>query len=173
MVMNAYSDDLRDIRPPLELPPDYTLLFILLGILILVGIFFLVHFLIRQSKLPKKISTPPKPSWELALERLNLLQRQNLPQKGHTKEYFSQLSDIVRRYMEDRFHIRAPEMTTDEFLRSLKDANGLTDEHKNFLKDFLNSCDMVKFAKYGPTVKEMDESFRLALKLIEETRVIT
>lgn len=169
-------EDIRDIKPPVDLPADYFLWAVLLGILILLGIAFLVWFLIRQSKQPKKILIPAKPSWDVALERLNALRLQNLPQKNQTKEFYSQLSDIIRRYMEDRFSVRAPEMTTQEFLWSLNDVcsqgEGLRDSHKILLKDFLNSCDMVKFAKRGSTLNEMDESFRFALKLVEETKII-
>ena len=168
--LNVYAEDLRDIKPPVDLPADYFLWFVLLGILAIGGIAFWVRFLILRSKQPRKIFVPVKSSWEIALERLNTLQQQNLPQKGQTKEYYSQLSDITRRYMEDRFHIRAPEMTTQEFLWSLNNARELTDLHKSLLKDFLNSCDLVKFAQYGPTLNEMDESFRFALKLVEETK---
>ena len=167
---SAYAEDLRDIKPPIDLPADYFLWFVLLGILALGGIAFLVRFLILRLKQPKKILEPTKLSWKIALERLNALQQQNLPQQGQVKEYYSQLSDIIRRYMEDRFHIRAPEMTTQEFLWSLNNFRGLTDLHKNLLKNFLNSCDLVKFAKYGPTLNEMDESFQFAVKLVEETK---
>ncbi len=170
----VYAEDIRDIKPPVDLPVDYFFGFVLLGILILGGIAFLVRFLILRSKQPKKVLIPVKPSWEIALERLNALRLQNFPQKDQTKEFYSQLSDIIRRYIEDRFHIRAPEMTTQEFLWSLNDAPSggeeLTDIHKNLLKGFLNSCDMVKFAKHGSTLNEMDESFQFALKLVEETR---
>lgn len=167
----ANAQDIRDIKPPVDLPADYFFGLVVLGILLLGGMVFWVRFLILRSKQPRKGWVPAKFPWEIAVERLSALEAQNLPQNGQAKEYYSQLSDIIRRYMEDRFHIRAPEMTTQEFLWSLNDARALTELHKNLLKDFLNSCDMVKFAKYGPTLIEMDESFRFALKLVEETKV--
>ena len=167
----AQQEDIRDIKPPVDLPPDYFLLYVLGTILVLGGIFFLVRFLFPRLKQPKKVSIPPKSPWEVAVERLNDLQKQNLSQQGHLKEYYSQLSDIVRRYIEDRFRIRAPEMTTQEFLLSLKDSSDLSSEHKGFLKDFLNSCDMVKFARYGPSLQETEVSLHFAFKLVEETKV--
>ena len=168
--LSVYAEDLRDIKPPIDLPTDYFFWLVILVILIFVGIVFWVRFLILRSRQPKKILATMKLPWEIALERLNALQQENLPQKGQIKEYYSHLSDIVRRYMEDRFHIRAPEMTTQEFLWSLNNARELTDTQKNLLKNFLNSCDLVKFAKYGPTLNEMDESFRFAVNLVEETK---
>ena len=163
-------DDIRDIKPPVDLPADF-LFTTFWEILFLAGIFILIRFFLRRLKQPRKKIVPAKSPWEVALERLNSLRKQNLPQQGQVKEYYTQLSDIVRRYIEDRFRIRAPEMTTQEFLEYLKNSEDLTPEHKGFLKDFLNSCDMVKFAKYGPSLAETEESFRFALKLIEETKI--
>ncbi len=167
----AYAqDDIRDIKPPVDLPPDYFLLYFILAVLLLGGIFVLVRVFLPRLKQPKRKSIPLKSPWDVACERLKALQKQNLPQQGQIKEYYTQLSDIVRQYIEDRFRIRAPEMTTPEFLLYLRDSQALTTEHKGFLKDFLNSCDMVKFAKYGPSLQETDESFRLAVKLVDETK---
>ena len=167
------EDDIRDIKPPVDLPPDYFLLYALLGCLVIVGFFFLIRFILPRLKRPKKIFVPEKKDWETALERLNALQKRNLLNQGQIKEYYSELSDIVRLFIEDRFLIRAPEMTTQEFLFSLKDSRELTAEQKGFLKDFLNACDMVKFAKYSPDLKEGEEGFRLAVKLVEETKIIS
>ncbi|MBI4309916.1 MAG: hypothetical protein HY591_06255, partial [Candidatus Omnitrophica bacterium] len=76
----------------------------------------------------------------------------------------------VRHYLEDRFQIKAPEMTTEEFLNLVKTSPALKEEHKRILRDFLNGCDMVKFARHEPTVEEAQANFDLARQLIEETR---
>ena len=57
-------------------------------------------------------------------------------------------------------------MTTQEFLGYLRNSRHLNSEHNDLLKEFLNSCDMVKFAKYGPSLKETEMSFDMAKKLI-------
>jgi len=80
------------------------------------------------------------------------------------------VSDITRLYMENRFNIHAPHMTTEEFLYYLGVSGHLNDTQKSSLKDFLNSCDMVKFAKYAPTIKEALNNFGCAQKLIDETK---
>lgn len=110
-----------------------------------------------------------KPPHEIAYEELRKLKMKNLPEKGLIKEYYTELSDIIRRYLEKRFSFRAPEMTTEEFLMSIKAAPMLTPDHKRLLKEFLESCDMVKFAKYGPTPLEMLDSFNAAERLVEQT----
>ena len=99
------------------------------------------------------------------------LKGQDLPGKGLIKEYYTRLSDIVRRYLENRFSFRAPEMTTEEFMENIKNSSVLVEEHKELLKEFLSHCDMVKFAKYGPTPIEMLDSFKSAESLVEQTRL--
>ena len=106
-----------------------------------------------------------KPSWVIADERLEELKNLNLPSSGKNKEYYTLLSDIVRRFIEARFSLRAPEMTTQEFLGYISSRH-LNSEHNELLQGFLNSCDMVKFAKYGPSLKETATSFDMAKKLI-------
>jgi len=112
-----------------------------------------------------------KSAYEIAYEQLMELKAMDLPGKGQVKEYYIRLSDIVRRYLEKRFAFKAPEMTTEEFLAALKGSPEVANEHKKLLKEFLSHCDMVKFAKYGPTPLEMVDSFTAALNLVEQTRL--
>ncbi len=79
------------------------------------------------------------------------------------------VSDAVRLYLEERFGLRAPERTTDEFLNDLSRNPALTDLQKASLKEFLSACDMVKFAKYEPPRLELEALYNSALRLIEET----
>jgi hypothetical protein len=94
----------------------------------------------------------------------------DLPGKGQVKEYYTRLSDIVRHYLENRFSYRAPEMTTEEFLSFVRGSSRLAGKHKELLADFLSKCDMVKFAKYGPTPIEILDSFKAAESLVEQTK---
>jgi hypothetical protein len=61
-------------------------------------------------------------------------------------------------------------MTTEEFLSTIKDSRAFKDEHRELLKEFLSNCDMVKFAKYGPTSLEVLDSFKAARHLVDETK---
>jgi hypothetical protein len=99
------------------------------------------------------------------------LRAMDLPGKGRIKEYYFRLSDIVRRYLENRFSYRAPEMTTEEFLSAIKDSKEFSNELRGLLKEFLSHCDMVKFAKYGPTPIEILDSFKAAENLIDRTKL--
>lgn len=163
--------DIRDIKPPVQFPVNHVFLIALLSLLAAALIFFLVSFIARKIKEKRKSAkSPPKTAYEIACQALKRLKDQNLPGLGKIKEYYFGLSDIVRRYIENRFNIRAPEMTTEEFLFSLRQSGTLTDAHKSLLKSFLNLCDVVKFAKYGPSESETEESFDAAKKFTDETK---
>ncbi|RKY41702.1 MAG: hypothetical protein DRP85_05295 [Candidatus Makaraimicrobium thalassicum] len=112
-----------------------------------------------------------KPAHEVAYEQLRQLKSMNLPEQGRVKEYYIRLSDIARHYLENRFSYRAPEMTTEEFLETIKRSPEMPNEHKKLLKDFLSHCDMVKFARYGPTSLEVLDSFGAAERLVDQTRI--
>lgn len=167
-------EDIKDIKPPVYFTRDYFFLILIASIIILVALGFLIaHFLKKNLRKKSELSiVPPRPAHEIAHEALNALKAKNLPQLGRIKEYYSELSDIVRHYLEDRFSIRAPEMTTEEFLYSLRESDDLAGAHKNLLKQFLNHCDLVKFAKYGPTHEEIDHSFNAAERLVDETKAV-
>ncbi len=166
--MNSNVNDIRDVRPPVDLPgfPWWGWLVILL---LCAAVFALYRY--WQSRRSRPTAAAPKTSWELAYERLAQLERQNLFGQGKVKEYYIALSDIIRRYIEDRFNIQAPEMTTEEFLNSVKANAFVADKHQGTLKEFLNFSDMVKFAKYGPSAWEARESFDLARRFVDETKI--
>ncbi len=168
---DALGDDIRDVKPPVDWPANAAYLFILAGIILFMVAVFLIKYFCWRYKKNKALYQTPKSPWQLAYERLEALKGQNYPALGQVKEYYYELSDIIRHYLEDRFSMKAPEMTTPEFLWFLKGSNDLIQEHKELLSDFLNSCDMVKFAKYGSSIKEMEEGFLSAKKLIDETKL--
>jgi len=163
-------NDIKDVKPPIYLPDFWWLLWLLLIIIALaVGIYFLLHY---KKPLAVRVEPPaPKiPAWDQAYQELEALRRENLLDKGLFKEFFTRVSDIARRYMENRFNIHAPHMTTEEFMYYVGKSGHLNDTQNLALKEFLNSCDMVKFAKYDPSVNEALKNFDLCKKLVDDTR---
>ena len=79
------------------------------------------------------------------------------------------VSDTIRGYLEERFTFHAPERTTEEFLYELKETDRLTRDQKESLGEFLQRCDLVKFAKYEPGEPELRDLHDSALRLVEET----
>ncbi|MFC1548750.1 hypothetical protein ACFL5E_02180 [Candidatus Omnitrophota bacterium] len=160
--------DIRDLKGlvfPRGMLPKWLIILILVLALVVLWI------LRKKKKLAVEEGKPqPQSPYEIACEELRRLKAMDLPAKGQIKEYYTQLSDIIRHYLESRFSYRAPEMTTEEFLDFIKGSSELESAHKEILKDFLSGCDMVKFAKYGPTPIEMLDSFSAAERLVEQTR---
>jgi len=160
--------DIIDIRGPVDLPGGFP--FRLLAILALLVIAAVAaKFLIKKFGGKERV-LPPRPAHEIAYDDLRDLKMRGLPGQGRIKEYYIALSFIVRQYLENRFALRAPEMTTEEFLIAAKNRGEFSSELKALLKDFLLHCDLVKFAKYGPTPTEMDLSFESAKRLVDQTK---
>ena len=104
------------------------------------------------------------------MEELERISRENLITYGRMREYFEKVSACIRHYLENRFQLRAPWMSTEEFLLHAKTSPVLTTEHKHLLHDFLSLSDMVKFAKYASSKKEAQDSFIIARNFIEQTK---
>ena len=99
------------------------------------------------------------PAHVLALEELAKLAAGQLVEAGRFHEFYFRLSDIVRRYLEGRFGIMAPEQTTEEFLREAGRNPVLSEVHKELLAGFLRAADMVKFARLQPSIGESEAAF--------------
>jgi hypothetical protein len=89
----------------------------------------------------------------------------------HPERFCTLLSEIVRVYLEERFGLRAPDRTTEEFLSGLQDSVALGQIHKRLLEDFLTQCDLVKFAKGDPERDELERLHQLAARLVDDTGV--
>ena len=165
---NNKSYKIREIKGPINFPMRLNPLLLAIGIFLVFTSGSSLFLLKRKGK--KEEVIPKKPPDEIAHERLKRLKAKGLVETGKIKEYYIELSDIVRHYLEDRFSIRAPEMTTEEFLMSVSGSKEILGEHKDLLGNFLSHCDMVKFAKYGPSKDEINSSFESAVKLIDKTK---
>jgi hypothetical protein len=84
--------------------------------------------------------------------------------------FFVRLSSVVRSYLEDRFGLRSPESTTEEFLDQMSASPELMRGHQRMLRNFLEQADLVKFAHQMPSQDQIEESLANAKQFIEETR---
>ncbi|MEX0602999.1 MAG: cell wall anchor protein, partial [Bacteroidota bacterium] len=105
------------------------------------------------------------PPHEEALAALRILEEKKLWQQGKVKEFYSEVTEIVRRYLSARFSILALEMTSDEILQQLKRVPQAQTALKN-LQSFLTTADLVKFAKYRPTPEEHSHEMELAYAIV-------
>jgi hypothetical protein len=164
------NEEIRDIKPPLDIPNAWGWIWPVLGLLLLViAAAWVLRWYLKRPKAEKKEVLAPISSWERAYARLDSLRAKGLMERAYLKPFYSELSDIIRQYLEERFAINAPEMTTEEFLGSLKTSPVLNDSQQQLLKEFLLTCDMVKFAKFQPTQAEAQNSYNLARLLVDRT----
>jgi len=153
--------DIKDIKGPIS----YRNAYFGIAALAITLFLFLAITIIFYRRMKRYV--PVKLAHETALEELEAIRASYL-QGGDIKEYYVGVSDCVRRYIERAFKVKAPEMTTEEFLGSLKDSPALSDGQKDLLKGFLSACDMVKFAKYMPSRAEAEAVYATAKSFIEE-----
>ncbi len=108
--------------------------------------------------------------YEQASVALSELEAEGLPDEDARDAWYVELSSIVRRYLEGRFALRAPELTTEEFLRIAQRSVRISTEHKTLLNSFLADCDKVKFAGYEPGEEESRSVLAAARRFLLETR---
>jgi hypothetical protein len=155
---------LHDIKAPVEIPTLWTWLGRFLIASALGGLLWLGWWLWRRRK-PAAEDIKRVPPDELARERLTAA----LALLEQPERFCTAVSEITRTYLEDRFGLRAPEQTTEEFLAELPRSAVLDARHKDVLADFLTRCDLVKFARFEPTRDELMELHNAALNLVGET----
>jgi hypothetical protein len=169
LAMDDGRSEIYEIKEPIMYPSKLWLyVWIAIGILFLGGGAFLVYALSRKKNNEPII--PPKPAHDIAYAALRELKLKKYIDQGFIKDFYCELSLIIRHYIENRFDIRAPEMTTEEFLETVRASSTLTNAQKELLRNFLEQSDMVKFAKYGPLPEEIQKSFEAAHHFVDQTR---
>jgi len=162
---SALTNDIRAIRPPVEIPNGWAWLWWLAGGLVVAGLLLAGWIWYRKKRLqpPLVPAIPPhvraKQKLQAALSLIN-----------DPRLFCIEVSTIERVYLEERFNFHAPERTTEEFLLELQATNRLTPDQKESLVAFLQSCDLVKFARFEPTEAALRELHDSALRLVDETQ---
>lgn len=139
-----------------------------------VGGYFLITYLrSRYSDSQTTIlpTEPLRPAEEVALEKLDIIREQKIWQKGQTKEYHTQLTDVVREYIARRFDISSTEQTSVETLSAIKPLLNDKRELYEQLRKMLSLADLVKFAKWTATPDENEQSLRNAYTFVKETTI--
>jgi len=166
---DSTQDKLEDIRPPIFFLHSWLWLWILLGLAALIALIVLLWIWLRPHRM-----LSPKSAYELALEKLE--KARALLREDQPMPYAVFVSETIRSYLGQRFQAPSTRRTTEEFLRQMQgDPNTPLAEHRDLLRSFLQSCDMVKFARYQPTLAELEQvqqnatSFVIATKPLPET----
>ena len=169
------SQAFKDIKPIIEVPLSFWDFFPYILGLILIAVLIYIVLLIRKKYKKKEVVVkdydPDIPPNLIALEGLRQLEAEKLWQKGLIKQYHSQLSEILRTYIERQFQIIALELTSIEIIHELQKKNMPSDTIFT-LKSILDLADMVKFAKYNPLPDEHSTSMKNAFSFVEMTSYI-
>jgi hypothetical protein len=170
--MDAVGKELRAAVGPLDPdvggPPWMLILLALSGGAVLASASLL---LVRAARARKRIAEK-KSAYEEAIAKLRALEKRGAPETEGADAWFVELSAIVRSYLEHRYDIRAPELTTEEFLQVASRAPELTSGHRSQLSLFLERCDRVKFAGYRPDSQESIDTLSAARGFVEDTRLM-
>ena len=118
----------------------------------------------------KQVSAPD--AYAQATTRLGSLKAKGAPNEKDMEAFFIELSSIVRVYVEGRFGLHAPELTTEEFIESAADSPDLTDSQRQFLREFLSGADAVKFAKHRPSRNAAEAAINAVTSFLEDTHPI-
>ena len=170
------EEEIKDIKEPYDVPFNWKK-WLLYGLIILLvlGLIVAAILLIRKRRRkPEELLARPKPkrpAHEIALEKLEELRQKKLWQNDQTKQFYIELSDITREYIEFRFDVLALEMTTDETIWALK-REGLEELKMAPLKRLLQMSDLAKFAKYKPVSNENEQCFDIARMFVNSTLVM-
>lgn len=167
-----------DIKEPLAVSYSFMdwlrdnwklVLFSVLGILLIIG---LVWYFIRKAKNKSVKAVPAKPAIPLdvlVLDKLKALRGQKLWEQGQVKTYHSELTDIIRDYLEKRYEVNAMEQTSEEIFAGLKHLS-ITADNMNKLRQMLLLADLVKFAKATPLHNENEQSMENAISFVMNTK---
>jgi hypothetical protein len=158
------EDQLEDIRPPFFYLHSWLWLWIMLGVVAAVALLVLLWFWLRPHHV-----LSPKSAYELALEKLE--KARALLREDNPMPYAVLVSETIRSYLGQRFQAPSTRRTTEEFLRQMEaDRTTPLAEHRDLLRDFLQSCDLVKFARYQPTLTELKRVQQRATTFVMATK---
>lgn len=136
---------------------------------ILAGLAFWLYYRVKQQR-PIVIrfrTVKHVPAHERAIEEIAELKADKLAMEGNQKDYYTRLTDSLRRYMEERFEFSAMEMTSTEIIERLKQGDS---EKIEELKSLFETADLVKFAKYSALMNENDRNLVSAVDFINLTK---
>ncbi len=160
--------EIKDIKPPVDAPWKFEdVVPYLIGFLVLAGAGWWYYY--YRKKQQERVSVvhsriAPAPHAE-ALKALRLVEEKKLWQQGKVKQYYSEVTEIIRKFFEGRWGIVALEMTSDEILQQMKHFPEALKVWKE-MQSLFTTADLVKFAKYEPTPAEHENELRCAYDIV-------
>jgi hypothetical protein len=173
-IQTDQNADIKPIKPPLKAPVTFREMLPWIGlVLILLALAALIYYYLKTKKQVNPVTTSRLnasiPPYEAAIEALESLRHKKLWQSGRVKDYYSEMTDIVREYIELRYPVRAMEMTTAEIQAALRQTD-INMPAREKLMNVLTLADLVKFAKEQPLPLENDRSLNECMEFVRETK---
>jgi hypothetical protein len=155
------AEEFHDIAPPL----DYSLIspwLIFVGVFVLLTVIgLIVWFVAKYLRHP----TPPQPPRERALALLEQIREEISTMNPY--RFSIRVSDILRRYVTEQFGLPVTRQTSVEFLNGLRGLSPFSEDEKSLLEDFLNRCDLIKFARYEATTSDSELLLEEAIRFVK------
>jgi hypothetical protein len=166
--------DIKDIKGPLEMvrnwaPYRKALFWMALGLFLAVLAFWGIwYYRKKHASMVGENKLTLLPAHEVAIAELKKI-GETLLANNQIREFYFRLSEIIRQYFSLRYQINALEATTEELIRDLED-QPIPPQPRALILDFLNGCDLVKFAKYVPQRAENEQFYQMAFQIVDNTR---
>ena len=152
--------------------PDYTVYYLLGGIVLISLLTYFIYKYIQKRRREKPVTEKITPItlYNHTMERLRSLEAKKLWQQDAYKAYHSELTEIIREYLDARFDLQTMESTSDEIVELAVNA-GIQPPLLNNLEFILRTADLAKFAKSKPLPQENTQSMQFAVQIVEETKL--
>ncbi len=167
-VLTGQKQELKELKAQAEITPDYRPFLLLLAAL--ASAVFLIYWLITTLKKRRKVAVMEvrdnRTPEQIARDAIQALLSRRLVEQGLLKQFYLELSEIVKRYLGQKLNILSLERTTEEFTSDLKKTSLALPDFE-MIREFLVECDLVKFAKYHPSPEEIQSIQEQAIQLID------
>jgi len=161
------AEEFHDIAPPV----DYSLIppwLVFVGVFVALSLLGLVSWLFARRRKPP---APPKLPREIALEELERISSEI--ERMSPYQFSIRVSDILRKYVTQQYGLPATRQTSIEFLIALAKASPISTDDKSLLEDFLNRCDLIKFARYEATTSDSELLLQEAIRFVKGGQLAT
>lgn len=165
------AEDIKPLKAAKSFPRPFPYWMVIVGAAVLIGVIVFI-ILFKRARKPIDLSTDELDTrlpWEIALQELGELRDTDFIAKGEYKLFYLKLSEVYRRYLERRYGISALERTTWEIVIEFRKL-ALSSEEEKQIAEFLDDCDLVKFAKFQPTAEQAENDLERARAFVMRTR---
>ncbi len=167
-VLTGKQDTLKDLKPQAEIEPDYKPFLFFLAALASAAylVYRFIQYFKRRTKAPVLKPERMRSAEEIAREAIERLLARKLVEQGHFKQFYLELSEIIKRFLGSNLGVHSLERTTEEFTRDLRDVSVPSAQYR-MIREFLEDCDLVKFAKYRPGTAEVEQIIARSRAMID------